>query len=399
MQMNVCEIFQIGWRNSQIIQRTQKCLRPHTFLNPVRRFYQTQGSTVFLLASRETEVAKYAWGPRWQGPVQTMQQRSRTSNRKVLLFVTADHKVLNEEGESRDSHRYAVVVQGLATQHIQSYPCRSKTSQETEKSLRKFVEPSQKPKVNDTNNSLEFGKTSGDLPWNHRTSTPHRSERNGFAERAVWRVKEGTSAVLLQSGLEEKWWADSMECYWKLPMKGDSENHSEHQWFRLEQWSNTIRYQYEINQDFINLASKSYQAFSLGMHSSRVESGKEMLWLRPCKNCRQWTLQRFTLEGSTQKKSWLFRMDKNQIPSSRWNSKIVWKLRIPGTHSKTGANRKECRTQWRSSRRIGRVSTHRTKRWLVEARRDFFSFHGDFIHRHRRIQVYVPKEETFPIPL
>ena len=58
MQMNVCEIFQSGWSNSQIIQRTQKCLRPHTFLNPVRRFYQTQGSTVFLFASRETEVAE-----------------------------------------------------------------------------------------------------------------------------------------------------------------------------------------------------------------------------------------------------------------------------------------------------------------------------------------------------
>ena len=26
-------------------------------------------------------------------------------------------------------------------------------------------------------------------------------------------IKEGTSAVLLQSGLDEKWWADSMECY------------------------------------------------------------------------------------------------------------------------------------------------------------------------------------------
>ena len=27
------------------------------------------------------------------------------------------------------------------------------------------------------------------------------------------RVKDGTSAVLLQSGLNESWWADSMECY------------------------------------------------------------------------------------------------------------------------------------------------------------------------------------------
>ena len=43
--------------------------------------------------------------------------------------------------------------------------------------------------------------------------TPHRSETNGIAERAVRRVKEGTSAVLLHSGLNESWWADSMECY------------------------------------------------------------------------------------------------------------------------------------------------------------------------------------------
>ena len=29
-------------------------------------------------------------------------------------------------------------------------------------------------------------------------------------------IKEGTSAVLLQSGLDEKWWADSMEFYCNL---------------------------------------------------------------------------------------------------------------------------------------------------------------------------------------
>ena len=56
-------------------------------------------------------------------------------------------------------------------------------------------------------------KACEDLSWNHCTSTPHRSETNGIAERAVRRVKEGTSAVLLQSGLNESWWVDSMECY------------------------------------------------------------------------------------------------------------------------------------------------------------------------------------------
>ena len=53
-------------------------------------------------------------------------------------------------------------------------------------------------------NSLEFGKACEDLAWNHCTSTPHRSETNEIAERAVRRVKEGTSAVLSQSGLDEK---------------------------------------------------------------------------------------------------------------------------------------------------------------------------------------------------
>ena len=38
----------------------------------------------------------------------------------------------------------------------------------------------------------------------------------------------------------------------------------------------------------------------------------------------------------------------------------------------------------------------------AEARADFWSIQGDFMYRHLnepRLQLYVPKEETFPIPL
>ena len=80
----------------------------------------------------------------------------------------------------------------------------------------KFLEPTRKQKVIYTDNSLEFGKSCEELSWSHCTSTPHRSETNGIAERAVRRVKEGTSTVLLQSGLGNEWWADSMECYCSL---------------------------------------------------------------------------------------------------------------------------------------------------------------------------------------
>ena len=135
--------------------------------------------------------------------VQKMDWRSRTSSRNFCFLITADHNVLCENCESRNNHRYAVVVQDLATQWTQSYPCKTKTSQEKQRILQKFLEPDGKPKVIYTDNSLEFGKACEDLSWDHCTSTPHRSETNGIAERAVRRVKEGTSVVLLQSGLDE----------------------------------------------------------------------------------------------------------------------------------------------------------------------------------------------------
>ena len=62
-------------------------------------------------------------------------------------------------------------------------------------------------------------------------------KRMGLLREQCVELKEGTSAVLLQSGLGEKWWADSMECYCYLrniqdplsdgrhPMKGGLEYH------------------------------------------------------------------------------------------------------------------------------------------------------------------------------
>ena len=103
---------------------------------------------------------------------------------------------------------------------------------------KKILEPSHRPK----DNSMELGRACEVVSWNHRTSTPHRSETNGIAERAVRRVKKSTSAVLLKSGWDERWLSDFVECYcyllkmsktsWhtgKLHMKNDLENHSKGQ--------------------------------------------------------------------------------------------------------------------------------------------------------------------------
>ena len=46
---------------------------------------------------------------------------------------TADHKVLSDNCESRNNHRYAVVVQDLATQWIQAYLCKNNFTRNPEK--------------------------------------------------------------------------------------------------------------------------------------------------------------------------------------------------------------------------------------------------------------------------
>ena len=93
------------------------------------------------------------------------------------------HKVLSDNCESRHNHRYAIEVQDLATQWIQYYLCKTKTS--IPWNLAKLVKISP---------GIFFRRHHTDRKWEVR------------------RMKEGTSAVLLQSGLDENWWTDSIEC-------------------------------------------------------------------------------------------------------------------------------------------------------------------------------------------
>ena len=48
-------------------------------------------------------------------------------------LVTEDHKVLSDNCESRTKQRHTIVEQDLVTQWIQSYPCKTKTQQETQR--------------------------------------------------------------------------------------------------------------------------------------------------------------------------------------------------------------------------------------------------------------------------
>ena len=100
-----------------------------------------------------------------------------------------------------------MVVQDLATQWIQSYPC-SKTAQDTMNSVHRFLPPESKLGVIYTDNSSEFTKACEDFSWKHGKSTPHRSDTNGIAK-----VKERDIHFVVQSRLGEKWCGEVIERY------------------------------------------------------------------------------------------------------------------------------------------------------------------------------------------
>ena len=87
-------------------------------------------NTVFILTSLKTEIARSVRGPKSQGHrVEDALAEPYLLQKILVILITADHKVLSDNCESRNNHRYAVVVQDLATQWIQAYPCKNKTSQ------------------------------------------------------------------------------------------------------------------------------------------------------------------------------------------------------------------------------------------------------------------------------
>ena len=331
-------------------------------------------------------------------------------------LTTADHKVLSDNCESRNNHRYEVVVQDLATQWIQAYPCKNKTSQETQRSLQKFLEHERKTKIIYTDNSLEFGKDCEDLSWNHCTSTPHRSETNGIAERAVRRVKEGTSAVLLQSGLNESWWADSMECYTYLrnvtDLLSDGKTPYERRFGQpfkghiipfgslVEYYPITAKDQSRIHQ----FGKKVLPGLFLGyaLYAGGIWKGDVLI---------------ADLEE-------LETMDASEIYSKRLNAKEVifpkqgeFIFPIADGRIKTPGGDQELRTSTlirpRPIQGEGQVDflgesegslpqSHDSFPDAGEAFNDFWSMSGSFIYRHHvepRVKLSSPREESFPIPL
>ena len=124
-------------------------------------------------------------------------------------------------------------------------------------------------------------------------------------------VKEGTTAVLLQSGLNEKWWADSMECYTYLrniqDLLPDWKNPHERRFGKPSKgptipFGSLVEY-YPI---FVKNQSRIHQFWKesltwivLGLRSSDTlctwgEFGRVTHWLQTLRSWRRWTRRQST---------------------------------------------------------------------------------------------------------
>ena len=282
----------------------------------------------------------------------------------------------------------------------------------------KFLEPTRMPKVVYTDNSLEFGKSCEELSWNHCTSTPHSSETNGIAERAVRRVKKWTSAVLLQSGLDKEWWADSMECYCYLRHIQDLLSDGKTPYER--------RFGIPFNGPVIPFgAMVEYHPISAKDISRLHQFGPEVLpgiflgyvlsaggiWKGDVMAAdieeligadgRVWTpRQEAQCKGSVNAdERWHIYISQSQMDQLK-----PWRRSTSETtHLNQGSSWTRRGTR-RFSRRIRRtLFSNTSSRWLNTGRcrslKWFLSTTGDFIFRHHvepRVKLYIPREESFP---
>ena len=112
-----CEIFLNGWRSSQIIWRTQNS-QDSDPERPTKVVSKSRKHSIILI-SQKTENCEVCLRTKMtRAPCRRRTGEAPPRAEKFGDLITADHKVLSDNCECRNNHRYAVVVQDLATEWI-----------------------------------------------------------------------------------------------------------------------------------------------------------------------------------------------------------------------------------------------------------------------------------------
>ena len=244
----------------------------------------------------------------------------------------------------------------------------------------------------------------------------HTDRRQMVLQKEQCRVKEGTSAVLLQSGLNESWWADSMECYTYLRNVTDLLSDGKTPYER--------RFGQSFKGPIMPLGSLvEYHPVTAKDQSRIHQFGKKVL--------PGLFLGYALYAGGIWKGDVLIAdleeletMDASEIYSKRLNAKEVifpkqgeFIFLIADRRIKTPGGDQELRTSTLIRHRPIQGESHidflgESEASLPqphdsfpdagEAINDFWSMSGNFKYRHHvepRVKLFSPREESFPIPL
>ena len=222
---------------------------------------------------------------------------------------------------------------------------------------------------------------------------------------------------MLQSGLNESWWADSMECYNYLRNVTDLLSDGKTPYERLfgqpfegpiipfgsfvEYHPSTAKDQSRIHQFGKIVLPGLFLGYAL--YAGRIWKGDVLV--ADLEDLKTWTHRKSTRKDSMRKR-WYFPKKKENllIFQSQMDESTPWKRSGPeNIHLDTAATnsrRKSKRFSWR----IRRVSSTTSRlisgcRWSTKWLLVHFRKHHKRHHVEPRVKLYSPREQSFPIPL
>ena len=377
-------------------------------------------NTVFTLISLKTEIARSARGPKLQGPraedavaepylvqktlVIWLQQITRFSVKVVNLETIIDMQSWCRTWPPNGSSRIRA-KQKLLNKHKGGF----KSSWSRTGSLKSFTLT---------------------IPWNFAKLVKifpgiivrrHHTDRetNGITERAMRRVKEGTSAVLLQSGLDENWWADSMEYHTYLrniqDLLSDGKTPYERRFGKpfkgpiipfgslVEYYLISAKDQSRIHQFGKKVLPGLFLGYALyaegiwkgdimvadieeleTMDASEIYSKKDSMqrkWYFPKK------MENLFFQPQMDESNFLEEIRNWEHPPWYGNTQFEEKVKVDFLGESEGSPPPPPQDSLLDA---------------SEATNDFWSMSGNFKNRHHvepRVKLYSPREESFPIPL
>ena len=215
---------------------------------------------------------------------------------------------------------------------------------------------------------------------------------------------------MLQSGLDEKWWADSMECYCYLrntqDLLADGKTPCERR-FGQPSKGPIIPFGSMIEDHPVSAIdlSRLHQfgpnilpGIFLGYVYYAVTIWKgDISWSQTLRNWERWTHLKSMLVLTLPK-------DETKVPDRRCNSQTIWRRSgSENIHLNTGSpdgGEEQGNVPGESDGSSPPFQDSSPDGG--EPRNDFWSISGNFFYRHHvepRVKLYVPRGESFPIPL